>query len=399
MDRTIAIQRLPLNISPSARINSYNHHALAPWLEQTGYLTPLYFFYRERALGQYDMARWLVPAIRNSFMLTKPSAIIELPTSVVEKLLSIASKIGQDRVPIERFSYSLHYIAATLPQPEMVPEGGFFVRLSKCSPKDVDGGNQKPVFTIYEALMKLVASKRARIAFRQLAHGDNEDQVDNKLYLFPYVTDLDRLSEWRCYVHRGQVTAISQSRFYASNHAGITDSMLEELVRKIRKMWHELSDLVAFDSCVLDVYAKVREPDFQVRLIEFNPHEAHLGSGSLLFHWIDDEKILLPKRSTNRTVLRIVDDGPSVDIGRDQAKRIGKADVIVDEWRVLKQRKLEWILADEAVRVFSNLSRPDYVEEEQKQHARAARLLRYTQSSAVALIQRPKLSKPLVLVT
>ncbi|EQB51035.1 hypothetical protein CGLO_09473 [Colletotrichum gloeosporioides Cg-14] len=83
---------------------------------------------------------------------------------------------------------------------------GYFVRMSHCSPKDVDAGTLRPVFTIKDALAKLVSS--------------------NQLFFFPCHADLDRLSEWRCYINKNRVVTISQSKFYQCDHPGITDDAL-----------------------------------------------------------------------------------------------------------------------------------------------------------------------------
>ncbi|KAF2769143.1 hypothetical protein EJ03DRAFT_327733 [Teratosphaeria nubilosa] len=218
--------------------------------------------------------------------------------------------------------------------------------MSACSPKDVDAGNLEPVGTIEEALIKLICSKRTVHALLDV-YDAGEYEIDNKVYFFPYHTELDRLSEWRCYIHKGQVAAVSQSRFYAHNHVGITDEALQDMVCGIRTVWKTVQKDLAFDSCVLDIYAEVSRPSFtpaDVRLIEINPWGPYLGSGSLLFHWLDDSQILLSSQSTVKTVVRLVEPflgaGSPPTLSRRQAYEIGRANVVKDELRCLEARDL-----------------------------------------------------------
>ncbi|EQB51034.1 hypothetical protein CGLO_09472 [Colletotrichum gloeosporioides Cg-14] len=97
---------------------------------------------------------------------------------------------------------------------------------------------------------------------------------------------------------------------------------------------------LSFDFCVLDVYAEVKNPDFAVNLIGINPWGAQASSGSLLFHWLDDADIL------NRTgsqpepavVIRLLDEGESPVLARDEAYQIGRERIIEDELCCLRER-------------------------------------------------------------
>ncbi|KAK1471205.1 hypothetical protein CTAM01_16636 [Colletotrichum tamarilloi] len=148
-----------------------------------------------------------------------------------------------------------------------------------------------------EAIVKLGSSKRTVQALLSLFYqlGQNGKFSDNQVYFFPYYTDLDRLSEWRCYVNEAHIVAISQSRFYQPNHAGIIDEMLGRLASQARHLWSRIASDLNFKSCILDVYAEVLDPEFEIKLIGINPWGAHSGSGSLLFHWLDGAEILDPQ--------------------------------------------------------------------------------------------------------
>ncbi|KAL3290762.1 division cycle 123 protein [Colletotrichum asianum] len=113
-----------------------------------------------------------------------------------------------------------------------------------------------------------------------------------------------------------------------------------------------------FDSCVLDV--EVKNFGFVVSLIEINPWGAHAGSGSLLFHWLDDADILNHRGwdPEPAVVIRLVEEGESPVLSRDEAYRTGRERIIEDELRCLRERGMEWILGYDAHEKFMALSLP-----------------------------------------
>lgn len=366
------IQRKTLNTSPSARLNSYNRHALAPWLQETGYLTPKYFYLRDRALEPFNMGSWLSPTIQKH-LLRPASLVVELSPSEISSLLEIAAD-AEYNVDAATQDPRLHGLSQrmksarpqlTIPDLSAVDiEAGFFIRMSPCSPKDVDGGNPQPVRSIIEALTKLVASKRTVASLLRLHNQANDctttESLNSKLFFFPYCDDLDPLSEWRCYVCKNTLVAISQSRFYQPNHPGITDNAIYSLVRQAQYLWTAVKPELSFDSCVLDVYAEVSQPRFGVHLIEVNPWGSHLGSGSLLFHWLNDSAILEPPRATDiaAVVVRLVEPGEAPVLLRNEAFMIGRGKKMDDELFCLRCRGLEWILEDEHHERFMALETP-----------------------------------------
>ena len=150
----IIIERLPLRTSPEDRLNSYNHHALAPWLAETGYITPLYLHQREALRTPFNMARWLTPAVEKH-MLAKPGRILQLTPEQIKTLLTAAAISDYGENEYDTVNKLLRDLAnefgsRPLPEPQcncFPPETAetFFVRMSTCSPKDADGGNQKAI--------------------------------------------------------------------------------------------------------------------------------------------------------------------------------------------------------------------------------------------------------------
>lgn len=296
---SIVIGWRPMRTRPDDRVNAYNHHALVPWLADTGFLTPLYFYNRAQEIRPFDMARWISPtAVRNN-MLGQPAVVLDFTSENLKILLATAaiSNYGSEE-KMHLVKDQLEKMAAELGSLGDIPPEGFFVRASNCSLKDADDGNQKPLFSIYDGLVKIISSKRAVHSFLDLR--TTTDLVDHKIFFFPYFTGLDKLSEWRCFIFKGKVVAISQTRFYQNHHPGVKDSNLRELVKQARELWAEIAPTFDFESTILDLDADVREDEFRVRLIEMNPWGAHLGTGSLLFHWIDDKNILEPESYTGK---------------------------------------------------------------------------------------------------
>ena len=141
------------------------------------------------------------------------------------------------------------------------------------------------------------------------------------------------------------------------------DGALRELVRQARSLWDEIGSEFEFDNTILDLYADVREEGFDVKLIEKNPWGAHLGTGSLLFHWIDDRNILEPEVPTGRTVLRLVQarsasSVPVKYLPKAQVNEIGHGRIIEDELKVLRQRNLEWLLVPKETQRLMSLPVP-----------------------------------------
>ncbi|CAI0645924.1 unnamed protein product [Colletotrichum noveboracense] len=302
-ESAVIIERRPLDTSPAARLNSYNHHTLAPWLKETGYLTPLFLHKRQKEIAPCNMGQWLSQGIQRH-MLHAPVAIHRLSVQEeVAAMLDVALEVQ---------------INATMGGFGKNSPLGYFVRMSHCSPKDADAGTLRTVFTIKEALVKLASS--------------------NQLFFFPYHADLDRLSEWRCYINKNRVVTITQSRFYQCNHQGITDNALRSLAMQVKSR------------------------GFVVNLVEINPWGAHAGSGSLLFHWLDDADILNRAGSgpepAPAVVIRLVEEGESPVLSRDEAYWIGRERIIKDELRCLRERGLKWVLGDDAHAKFMALPLP-----------------------------------------
>jgi hypothetical protein len=132
------------------------------------------------------------------------------------------------------------------------------------------------------------------------------------------------------------------------------------------------------------LYAEVRKKDFKVKLIEMNAFGPYLGTGSMLFHWLDDAEILQPRNSTSTTVVRIVEPKTPGDntppAGRDVCLQVGRSSIMDDERACLKERGLEWLLDPLESRRFMALPVPGVELEE--------RLMKTTRNAALANFRR-----------
>jgi hypothetical protein len=115
-----------------------------------------------------------------------------------------------------------------------------------------------------------------------------------KLYLMPWREDLEFHSEFRVFVHKKTVTAISQQHLYTTNEI-LKQLDEKEREEKINKWITIINDyfestikdrITTLDSYVIDIdITKEGKPYF----IEINCFGKEYASGSSLFHWIIDE--------------------------------------------------------------------------------------------------------------
>lgn len=105
------------------------------------------------------MGRWMNEAVSKR-MLHAPVLVIRLDGTTVKQLLEIAARCHYSVDMAKKHIEELRRIAKTFPcsRAKLV---GYFIRLSKSSPEDVENGNLRAVHTITEALQKLVCSKHS----------------------------------------------------------------------------------------------------------------------------------------------------------------------------------------------------------------------------------------------
>jgi len=124
-----------------------------------------------------------------------------------------------------------------------------------------------------------------------------EETTSIPLYLIKFQNNLNSIREFRVFVNKNKITAISQQSLYDINN--ILESLQEkeknDLINKwinIIKSYHEkeiIKKITHIDSYVMD-FAIL--DDGSPYFIELNSFGKEYASGSALFSWIDDYNIL-----------------------------------------------------------------------------------------------------------
>ena len=99
--------------------------------------------------------------------------------------------------------------------------------------------------------------------------------------------------EFRVFIYDGKVTAISQQHIYDENNwlSSLSEKDIHEIILKIVSFYEkEVNPKIIQKNMVMDcaLLGEGNEPYF----IEPNVFGKEYASGSALFHWIDDEKII-----------------------------------------------------------------------------------------------------------
>lgn len=151
----------------------------------------------------------------------------------------------------------------------------FFVRTNSVSLKEGKYG-VGPYFTLKQIIESMISSSKSHSA------------LANKIYLLPWV-ELERDLEFRCFVYKNRITAISQQFLYNDNDTlcGYSSEKIRELVENLINYFKQnVLYKIGTDSFVMDIghLAESKKAFF----IEANPWGKEYGSGSSLFQWTKD---------------------------------------------------------------------------------------------------------------
>ena len=110
------------------------------------------------------------------------------------------------------------------------------------------------------------------------------------LYLIPYV-EIDHNFEFRVFVYKNKITAVSQQNIYKVNEA-MTPEIAQQVCHIISEYFtnHVKICITHIDSYVMDI---ALIDGYSPYFIEVNPFGKEYSSGSALFHWIIDEDKLM----------------------------------------------------------------------------------------------------------
>jgi len=123
------------------------------------------------------------------------------------------------------------------------------------------------------------------------------DSTEITLYLCPFIENFNSIKEFRVFVYKNRITAISQQALYDVNDIldKLNESDKNELINKWINIIHSYFEnevknkITHIDSYVMD-FAILQ--DDKPYFIELNTFGKEYASGSALFDWIGDYEIL-----------------------------------------------------------------------------------------------------------
>eukprot|EP00466_Bigelowiella_natans_P011041 jgi/Bigna1/90870/estExt_fgenesh1_pg.C_810086 len=295
----------------------YHHHASVAVRKNMLMITLKRFYIAQ--CTKYNIEQWY-PAIKalpspKSSSLTASTVWFKLndeELKVIQALCSmkLAENMGMGRMRMKAKELRVSYQLECKIDDMIRRNGGgaYFLRLSTRSPKDAiavkeeEQGesdaerlkakiNSLKISTGEQALGLLARSQRVftdiSLHFQYRVKGTSSGSLC--LILREFLDDLPQDHEFRCFIHKKCITAISQ---YDPKYvfSALQNRIYVEKLRNIIIKFHEkVAKALPFDSYVMDVAVL---PDMTCTLIEMNPFGAHLSSGSALFHWENDFEIL-----------------------------------------------------------------------------------------------------------
>ena len=181
----------------------------------------------------------------------------------------------------------------------------WFIRLKNASPKDGYYG-PGPLLSAKEMVTSLSTSLRAKSSFRSAV----TDGIPDILYIIPWRDDWRESLEFRVFVYKNHVSAISQYIWH--RYLGWNHDTISIIAPKIITFCNDyIIPKMEIDNYVVDVtivtsaldpnngmIPEIKEEDILVELVEFNSFGAELSSGGALFHWLDDHDILYNEKTT-----------------------------------------------------------------------------------------------------
>lgn len=199
-------------------------------------------------------------------------------------------------------------------------QDGYFIRLSGRSPKDFVTQLLNSSTCGDDIVKRLILSTRSLCCMKEFLKSDDPSKSIAIIFI-PWDNNLNSSLEFRCFVHKKKLTAISQYDCYHSFPMFANENFCFFIKEKIENFYDQIKAFIPYHSCILDVMLKpkydtkgdlkfevdVKEdrPDWRVHLLEFNPFFADVSSGAGLFEWGQDFEVLHNGAPNNTSVLRV----------------------------------------------------------------------------------------------
>lgn len=110
---------------------------------------------------------------------------------------------------------------------------------------------------------------------------------------------IDPAMEFRCFVYKNRLTAISQYHCY--QHFKKLQGRAKEIRDRIYEFYQKVFPYLIYEDCVMDVILT----DTDVQIVEFNSFGADGMAGSSLYHWTQDRAIIYAEHEDS-TDIRLV---------------------------------------------------------------------------------------------
>lgn len=276
----------------------------------------------EVQINQYNLDIWY-PKLPP--LMTFESVLIPLTVDDIDEIVRIGKLLKwREWQPIDYDNiHNLYERIQTVIDHHLSKFNSFFLRTNTVSPKDVcigsydlnnanyiDSVRQNSyakgplkrlcVRTADEVLYILTNSRRVINSMNELSRAT---RCNFFIVLRDWLPDLPYEFEFRCFVYKGKLTAISQYDWVKYCELFQSDEVKKWIVSKIVAFWEATKDIICgiYSDCIMDLIitdhpsVDCKYPTYNnlgVILIEFNPFGGELISGSALFGWEKDYDII-----------------------------------------------------------------------------------------------------------
>ena len=168
----------------------------------------------------------------------------------------------------------------------------YFVRTEKVSLKY--GQHKEGPYTNFQSIIESITTTiDGHTCF-------NDNDTECKIYLMKWLDDFNPEKEFRIFVYKKHITAISQQHLFTHNKwlSSKTNEELSTLVNKIVDYFNNnIRDKIKLDSFVMDL--GLIEDEEKPYFIEPNSFGKEYASGSSLFCWLNNYDELYNDKNTN----------------------------------------------------------------------------------------------------
>lgn len=156
--------------------------------------------------------------------------------------------------------------------------GSVFVRLNSVSPKE-----KKPAQNAEEVIQYLTNSSRVADSIKESL----KFASPILLMLREYIEDFPYKYEFRCFIYRGKITAISQYHFDQYIEEFQSKDAQQAIIGKISDFYDSIKETIQYSRCTMDVTVTDK-----VQIVEFGGFGIEQNAGACLYNWHHDYHIL-----------------------------------------------------------------------------------------------------------